>query len=125
MSEQKKRKRIYRDYLDDIRIAIDEIEEFTREMDYDAFSHDRKTSHAVIRCFEIIGEAVKKLPDALKAKYPAVPWREIAAMRDKMIHEYFGVNLLIVWQTIADDLPFFKGVINGITHDTGEVAQPE
>lgn len=100
MSEQIKRKRIYKDYLNDIKTSIAEIREFTGGMSFKEFFSDRKTSHAVTRCFEIIGEAVKNTPDELKARYPGIPWREMAGMRDKMIHEYFGVNLKIVWQTI-------------------------
>ena len=86
-------------------------------MTFEDFSDDRKTSHAVIRCFEIIGEAVKNVPDTLKAKYPVIPWREMAGMRDKMIHEYFGVNLSIVWQTIEEDLPLMDAMIKKIIAD--------
>ncbi len=117
MSEQTAKKRVYKDYLDDIKTSITDIKEFTKDMSFEGFSCDRKTSHAVIRCFEIIGEAVKNLPDEVKARYPDIPWREIAGMRDKMIHEYFGVNLQIVWQTIEDDLPFFDIMIEQLIRD--------
>lgn len=73
MSEQTKSKRIYKDYLNDIKTSIGEIREFTVGMSFEEFSSDRKTSHAVTRCFEIIGEAVKNIPDELKAIYPGIP----------------------------------------------------
>ena len=117
MSEEVKSKREYKDYLDDIKTSISEIQEFTVGMSFEEFSYDRKTTHAVIRCFEIIGEAVKNLPEKVKAVYPDIPWREIAGMRDKMIHEYFGVNLNIVWQTIEEDLPLFEAMVKKIIVD--------
>ena len=111
MSEHKKTKRVYKDYLKDIRTSISEIQEFSAGMTFEEFSYDRKTIHAVVRCFEIIGEAAKNLPGELKSKYPGIPWREITGMRDKMIHEYFGVNLQIVWQTIEEDLLSLEAAI--------------
>ena len=83
MSEQPIRKRVYKDYLNDIKTSISEIQEFTEGMSFEKFSYDRKTSHAVIRCFEIIGEAVKNIPDELKVKYPEIPCGEIAGMIDE------------------------------------------
>jgi uncharacterized protein with HEPN domain len=122
MSEQSKAKpkRVYRDYLEDIKASIVDIRDFTGELTFDEFVNDRKTTHAVIRCFEIIGEAVKNLPDEIKSQYPDIPWREIAGMRDKMIHEYFGVNLQIVWQTIEEDLPFFDIIIEKLLGSLNE-----
>lgn len=111
MSDKPKSKRIYKDYLNDINTSIEEIQEFTSNMSYKDFFFDRRTSHAVVRCFEIIGEAVKNLPVEIKSKYPKIPWREIAGMRDKMAHEYFGVDLKIVWQTIEEDLSALKSSI--------------
>jgi len=111
MSNPKERKRVFKDYLFDIKDSISEILEFTTGMSFEEFSSDRRTSHAVVRCLEIIGEAVKNIPDTVKARYTEIPWREVAGMRDKMIHEYFGVDLEIVWQSIAEDLPLLESAI--------------
>ena len=96
--------RIIRDYLEDILQAVTDARDFTRGMGFDDFSGDRKTVNAVVRSLEIIGEAVKKIPPDIKKLRPEVPWNEIAGMRDKLIHEYFGVDLEIVWQTVQNDL---------------------
>lgn len=98
-------KRDYRDYLGDILTAIDESSEFTEGMTFDAFTHDRKTVSAVLRTLEVLGEASKRIPDDLRCKAPDVPWRYMAGMRDKLIHEYFGVDLSIIWAVIKDELP--------------------
>ncbi len=73
-------------------------------MSYDQFCADRKTINAVVRSMEIIGQAAKKIPADIRAKNPELPWIEIAGMRDKLVHEYFGVDLEIVWETARNDL---------------------
>ncbi len=73
-------------------------------MSFDEFKEDDKTSSAVIRKFEIIGEAIKHIPDEIKVKYSAVSWKEIAGMRDRLIHAYFGVDYKLVWDTIKMNL---------------------
>lgn len=98
-------KRDYRDYLQDILTAIEETDEFTRGISSDAFTQDRKTINAVVRSLEVLGEAAKRVPDDLRVKAPDVPWKYMAEMRDKLIHEYFGVDLSIVWTVIKDELP--------------------
>jgi uncharacterized protein with HEPN domain len=93
------------DYLDDIVQAMEHAIGFTRGMTYAEFEDDPRTSAAVVRMLEIVGEAVKKIPDGVRKNEPDVPWREIAAMRDRLIHEYFGVDLEIVWDTAKNDIP--------------------
>ena len=74
-------------------------------MSYDAFFKDIKTQGAVLRNIEIIGEAAKGVSEELRAKIPHIPWKNMAGMRDRLIHHYFGVNLDIVWQVISTELP--------------------
>lgn len=92
-------------YLEDIIDAINSIEEYTRGLTYDAFMKDRRTVDAVIRNFEIIGEATKHIPERTRKEYPKVPWKDMAGMRDKLIHGYFGVQLDVVWKTVKERLP--------------------
>jgi len=101
-------------YLKDILNAIEAIEKFVEGMEFDGFKQDDKTSSAVIRKFEIIGEATKKIPATLKKKYPEIPWKEMAGMRDKLIHFYFGIDYKLVWQTIKHRIPQIKPVIRKI-----------
>ncbi len=101
-------KREYVDYLKDMLDAIKTMESFVKDMNLEEFENDTKTLFAVIRALEIIGEAAKKIPDAVKNKYKQVPWKDIAGMRNKLIHEYFGVNVKVVWKTIEQDIPSIK-----------------
>ncbi len=104
----------YLNYLNDIKTAINSIENFIEGMIYEQFEGDDKTSSAVIRKFEIIGEATKKIPNNIKKKYSQIPWKEIAGMRDKLIHAYSEVDLRLVWMTIKKRLPELKSVIEEI-----------
>src|SRR5215211_2743715 len=74
-------------------------------MDYDGFCVDDKAVYAVIRAFEIIGEAARQVPENIRQSHPEIQWREIAAMRNKLTHEYFGVNTKVIWRTVQEDLP--------------------
>lgn len=98
-------------YITDIVRAMDSIDAFIGEMDFDEFKNDDKTSSAVIRKFEIIGEASKNIPNDIKEKYPEIPWREMAGMRDKLIHFYFGIKYELVWRTIKDVIPQIKPLL--------------
>lgn len=104
-------------YLKDILEAMEAIERFVEGIDFEEFKADDKTSSAVIRKFEIIGEATKNVPEDIRQKYPNVPWREMAGMRDKLIHFYFGVKYSIVWQTIKDIIPQVKVSISKILEE--------
>jgi uncharacterized protein with HEPN domain len=97
--------RNYRLYLTDILDAGQAIQSYVATLDFESFQKDRMRYAASIREFEVIGEAVGKLPEELKIQYPEVPWREIKDFRNLLIHEYFGVDLRIVWNTIHQDLP--------------------
>ena len=95
-------------YLADISLAIRRIEKYIKGFNITEFFNDPKTLDAVIRNLEIIGEAVKNIPPAVKKKYPKIPWAKIAGMRNKIIHEYFGIDEEIIWQTIKGDIPKLK-----------------
>lgn len=102
----KKNERDIIQFLQDILEAMNDIEEFIKGMEFNEFSVDKKTRFAVLKALENIGEAIKNLPDDLKDKYPNVPWKLMAGMRDKVIHGYFDINLPIVWSTAKKDIPF-------------------
>lgn len=105
------------DYIEDILEAIVDVKNFTEGMRYEEFITDRKTINAVIRSLEIIGEAAKKIPGSMREKYPDVPWKGMTGMRDKLIHEYFGVDLEIVWEVINSELPPVKPSIRKVLDD--------
>ena len=109
----------YTDYVQDILDSINEIEEFVRGIAFEEFIKDKKTLNAVLRSLEIMGEAAKKIPENIRSQYPSVPWRKMTGMRDKLIHEYSGVDTEIVWQTIKKDLPKVKPLIKQIKQEMG------
>jgi uncharacterized protein with HEPN domain len=113
-------RRMHKDYIEDIINSILKIQQFTEEMSFEKFAEDDKTIFAVIRALEIIGEASKKIPLSLKNKYPAIPWREIAGMRDKLIHEYFGISVKVLWNTVKEDIPTIKSLFQRILEDIKE-----
>lgn len=97
--------RDYKVYLQDILEAISKIRQFTAGLDLSAFSQDAKTLDAVVRNLEIIGEAVKHLPDDVRTRSSEVDWKKIAGLRDILIHEYFGVNIEVIWNIVQQKLP--------------------
>lgn len=99
-------------YLEDIKESIRKIEKYTRGVNFNKFSRDEKLIDAVVRNLSIIGEAVRNIPKEVKDKNTDVAWKEIKGMRNKVVHEYFGIDEDILWKTIQEDLPDFKKQID-------------
>jgi uncharacterized protein with HEPN domain len=110
--------REYKLYLVDIISAMDSIESFVEGLSFEEFQRDDKTASAVIRKFEIIGEASRNIPEEIKKKHPEVSWKEMAGMRDRLIHAYFGVDYNLVWITIKNRLPIAKQMIRNVLAET-------
>ena len=98
-------KREFLDYLTDIQEASQNISQFIAGMTWAQFAQDQKTIYAVVRAFEIIGEAAKNVPSSVRKRHTKVPWKQMAGIRDKLIHEYFGVNYQALWKTAQEDIP--------------------
>lgn len=96
--------RDWQNRVKDVLAAISEIREFTSGITFNEFQSDRKTIRAVLYNLAIIGEAVRGIPAELEASHPEIPWNDVRGMRNIVIHEYFQVNLSIIWQTIQEDL---------------------
>ncbi len=107
-------KRDYLDYIQDILDSIRDIADFIEGINFKNFEKDKKTINAVVRSLEIIGEAATKIPDDIKNSYSNIPWRNIAGMRNKLVHEYFGVDEEIVWKVASEEIPPLKPLIQGI-----------
>ena len=101
----KNEQRSYRMNLEDIQIAMERIAEYIEGMTFSEFKKDYKTVDAVIRNFEIIGEASKNLPVEIREKYTYIPWNEMYLLRNKVSHEYFGVDYEIIWDVALNHLP--------------------
>lgn len=109
--------RNYRIYLSDILEAMVKIEEFVEGLNFENFNGDDKTVSAVIRKFEIIGEATKQIPEEIRRSSSQIPWKEMAGMRDRLIHFYFGVDHKLVWTTIKERVPKVKPLIKKILEE--------
>ena len=105
--------------LNDIRQAIDRIEQYIKNLSFDAFSDDQKSVDAVVRNLEIIGEAASRLPDEFKEKYSEIEWYKVVGLRHRIVHEYFGIDLEIIWQILQKDLPELRQKITRVMGDEG------
>ncbi len=113
-------KRSLKDYLLDMRIAIEQVEEFTAGMGFEEFARDQKTINAVIRSLEVLGEAAKNIPGETTSLYPEMPWKRVIGMRDKLIHGYHGVDLEIVWKAVQEEVPPLKPLVEKMLRERGE-----
>lgn len=101
-------KRQWRLFIEDILECIGKIEKYTEDMSFDEFGKDSKTVDAVVRNLEVIGEASKNVPDEVKKQYQKIYWEGMIGLRNRIVHEYFGVDLKIVWHIIKEELPALK-----------------
>ena len=106
-------------FLAHILESIEAIEAYTSDLDEAAFLDDARVQDAVVRRLEIIGEAVKNLPDAFRAARPEVPWKRLAGLRDVLIHRYFVVDLELTWEMVQDQLPTLKQQIERLQEEVG------
>ncbi len=106
--------RDYKLFVKDMLDCINKIEGFVKDISYDDFIEDDKTSSAVVRKLEVIGEATKNIPKEIRQKYKELPWRDMAGMRDKVIHFYFGVDYEVVWKVVKERLPEIRPYIEKI-----------
>lgn len=95
-------------YLEDILTSIEQIQKYTKGLSLEDFSNNIALQDSIIRRLEIIGEAARNIPEQTAAQYPGIPWPDMIAMRNKVIHEYFGVDLEILWKTVKENLPTLK-----------------
>ncbi|RJR15278.1 MAG: DUF86 domain-containing protein [Nitrospiraceae bacterium] len=118
-------KRSARLYINDILEYMDRAENYVMSFSFEAFCKEEKTCDAVIRCIEVIGEAVKNIPETIRNQYPLIPWREIAGMRDKIIHAYFAVDFETVWLVVKEEIPRLKPHIKQVLKDLNNSTEAE
>ncbi|ABQ91915.1 HepT-like ribonuclease domain-containing protein [Roseiflexus sp. RS-1] len=104
-------------YIKDILQNMRDAEQFIQGMTYEQFVADKKTVNAILRSIEVIGEAAKRVPDDVRAQYPQIPWKEMAGMRDKVIHLYFSVDNETVWLVVKERIPSLQPLIEQIVRD--------
>jgi uncharacterized protein with HEPN domain len=105
------------DYLQDIVNYAEDAMQFVGDMDFSTFEQDKRTHYAVTRALEIVGEATKNIPSEIRDRYPTIPWRLMAGMRDRLIHNYINADLKKVFETVRTDLPIIKIAIAQVLAD--------
>jgi uncharacterized protein with HEPN domain len=110
-------KRSVKLYINDILEYMERAESHINSLSFEEFLKEEKTCDAVIRCIEVIGEATKNIPDEIRNRYPFIPWRDMAGMRDKIIHAYFTVDFETVWLVVKEEIPRLKPMIMKVSED--------
>ncbi len=105
------------DYIMDIKNECEYLLPRSASIDYETFISNEDLKKAFVRSLEVIGEAAKQIPDDIRNKYPMIPWKNIAGMRDILIHEYFGIDYRVVWKTVIERIPELGNIINEIIKD--------
>ncbi len=108
------------DFVEDILDAMEKAELLLEGVSYEQYEADFRINFAVIRALEIIGEASKRLPDSLRERYPEIPWKGMAGMRDRIIHGYDNVDYQIVWDVVKKDIPTIKPLVQKVLSDYQE-----
>jgi uncharacterized protein with HEPN domain len=117
--------RDYRDYLRDIVDHAAKAEGFIAGVHFEAFRENEEKVFAVVRALEVIGEAAARLPQAFRTRYPDVPWANMAGMRNKLIHAYFGIDVAVVWETVKEKLPSIRESVSLILWQLNQERGPE
>ena len=99
------RRRVYSDYVRDILEEIHLVIQFAQGMTFDDFLSDIKTQRAIEKCLGNMGEASKKIPDSIRKKYPEIPFKQMSQMREIVVHDYDGINYMIIWETVTKEIP--------------------
>ena len=99
------RRRVYSDYVRDILEEIHLVIQFAQGMTFDDFLSDIKTQRAIEKCLGNMGEASKKIPDSIRKKYPEIPFKQMSQMREIVVHDYDGINYMIIWETVTIEIP--------------------
>lgn len=104
-------------FIEHILQNIKDIENFSKDLKEEDFLKDKLKQNAIIRSLEVIGEAIKNIPESFRDSYPNIPWKDIAGMRDKLMHHYFGIDLELVWKSLKEDIPLLKDELLKIRMD--------
>jgi uncharacterized protein with HEPN domain len=107
--------REYGDFVNDMLSSIKDTYEFTKSMNYEDFFRDRKTTHATVRSLEIFGEAAKHIPQNIRDRHTDIPWKKIIGLRNRIAHDYFGIDLKLVWKIVKEELPELKPAIQRLS----------
>ncbi|MBI5651299.1 MAG: DUF86 domain-containing protein [Chloroflexi bacterium] len=116
-------KRVYTDYLQDIVDHAEKAMRFVRGVSFDDFCDNEEKVFAVVKMLEIVGEAARHLPKSVRDKYASIPWKQVVGMRDKMTHEYFSVDLEVVWRTVHEDLPPLRDTARQMLDDLAQASK--